>query len=815
MEPRREYTAEELGLSSGKKEFTSEELGLSSSSVPRPSVSEIKPTPEREKISPSRVGGAALMGGAAGALLPEALGLASLIPGPQSPFLAAGSLLAKGGRVAGALTGALSGGGGELAGQVERRFGKPDQSVLNLPGVRITREDIARTAGEFGAPAIPAIGAKLIRGMPMARQAMAALEKYSGVGGKALQEEAAGGALSRIRGKEDATETSYYRDIFDSLQKVDEKIRGEASGAIVSAGMKADEIMASARLKALSIIKTDKAAADKIIADGEIQAQKLVKDAMDSVAQKIGIRRRAESAGRKAEAQAVSSAQQIGDVNRTNADTGTSLREKIVSVQGERLANRQKQFDADNKIVLDEVSAKESAGDFIENLPEYKEIIDGLNKTLLQGKVGREQITAETTEQGILTQLNRVLDALKPQIRQVGIDSDGNPVTKKFPVSFNAIDQLRRKLGQAAFGKEAEGYEAIGADNAKSLYSKLSALQAEFAPAKKNLITNYEEASRMLDPFKTGAGKKASAVERFGDEIYKTDASTLPGTYFNTRQSIKDLIELTGGDRALVEKSASDYVARQLQGKNQDAIKKFVFDNKEWMQEFPSLSSRVDNYISSLARSERVGPRTGALSKALKTEIKTLPIEAEAASVKARAEAEKESQRIVKESQAKAKQTMKTAEKEAKEVTGAAGKARQLLGPGDPVKEIEGLILSGQTEKLAKIAPYIKADFELMQKFSKAVDISLSRMKPTEVYDQFTRYIRPALENTGLISAQQAKELERQIRVVQLTMDPSKVANAARWIIGTAISGEIGQKTSPIGQAGIEGAFTAIKDINK
>lgn len=815
MEPRREYTAEELGLSSGKKEFTSEELGLSSSSVPRPSVSEIKPTPEREKISPSRVGGAALMGGAAGALLPEALGLASLIPGPQSPFLAAGSLLAKGGRVAGALTGALSGGGGELAGQVERRFGKPDQSVLNLPGVRITREDIARTAGEFGAPAIPAIGAKLIRGMPMARQAMAALEKYSGVGGKALQEEAAGGALSRIRGKEDATETSYYRDIFDSLQKVDEKIRGEASGAIVSAGMKADEIMASARLKALSIIKTDKAAADKIIADGEIQAQKLVKDAMDSVAQKIGIRRRAESAGRKAEAQAVSSAQQIGDVNRTNADTGTSLREKIVSVQGERLANRQKQFDADNKIVLDEVSAKESAGDFIENLPEYKEIIDGLNKTLLQGKVGREQITAETTEQGILTQLNRVLDALKPQIRQVGIDSDGNPVTKKFPVSFNAIDQLRRKLGQAAFGKEAEGYEAIGADNAKSLYSKLSALQAEFAPAKKSLITNYEEASRTLDPFKTGAGKKASAVERFGDEIYKTDASTLPGTYFNTRQSIKDLIELTGGDRALVEKSASDYVARQLQGKNQDAIKKFVFDNKEWMQEFPSLSSRVDNYISSLARSERVGPRTGALSKALKTEIKTLPIEAEAASVKARAEAEKESQRIVKESQAKAKQTMKTAEKEAKEVTGAAGKARQLLGPGDPVKEIEGLILSGQTEKLAKIAPYIKADFELMQKFSKAVDISLSRMKPTEVYDQFTRYIRPALENTGLISAQQAKELERQIRVVQLTMDPSKVANAARWIIGTAISGEIGQKTSPIGQAGIEGAFTAIKDINK
>ena len=787
----------------------------SASPVPTPSVTEARATPERERLSPSRVGGAAAMGGVAGALLPEALGIASLVPGPQQPFLAAGSLLAKGTRGASALTGALSGAGGEAGGQLMRRYGQPEKNVLDLPGIQMNREDVARLGGEFGAPAIPAIGAKVIRNTPIVRGAMAALDKLSGTGGRIVQDEAAGRAMTRIRGRTPATETSSYREIFDQLQKVDSAIKDEANRDIATAGLRADEILSAARIKASTILATDRAAAERIMAEGEAQAQQLVKDAIDSAAKKAGIRRRAESAGRKAEAGAVESAKQIGDINRTNADTGTSLREKIVSVQGDRITNRQNQFKADEKVVLDEVAARESAGDFIETLPEYKAIIDRLNQRLLKGKVGREQVTAETTEQGILSQLERVAGALKPQVRQIGVDEQGNPVTKKFPVSFNAIDELRRKLGQAAFGKDAEGYEAIGADNAKTLYRELSELQAKFAPSKKNLISNYEEASRTLDPFKTGAGKKATAVERFGDDIYKTDASTLPGTYFNTRQSARDLIELTGGDKAFVEGEASNYVARQLQGKNLESVKKFAFDNKEWLQEFPGLSSRIDSYIKALSRSERVGPRTAALAKGLQTEIKTLPVEAEAAAGKTLTQAEKDAQRKLKESQAAAKQVVKEGEKQAKEVSGAAGKARQLLGAGDPVKEIEGLILGGQTEKLAQVAPYISSDPDLKNSFKKAVDISLSRINPNQIYDEFTRIIRPALENTGLITKAQGDALAKRIRVVQLTLEPSKIAETVRWIVGTGLSGEIGQAAAPVGQAGIEGAGTTIQDMRR
>ena len=102
-----------------------------------------------------------------------------------------------------------------------------------------------------------------------------------------------------------------------------------------------------------------------------------------------------------------------------------------------------------------------------------------------------------------------------------------------------------------------------------------------------------------------------------------------------------------------------------------------------------------------------------------------------------------------------------------------------------------------------------------MADFSKAVDISLSRMNPIEIYDQFTRYIRPALENTGLITPEKGAELAKRIRVVQLTLDPSKVAEIVRWIVGTGISGEIGQATAPIGQAGIQSTIEGAKQFLK
>jgi len=81
-----------------------------------------------------------------------------------------------------------------------------------------------------------------------------------------------------------------------------------------------------------------------------------------------------------------------------------------------------------------------------------------------------------------------------------------------------------------------------------------------------------------------------------------------------------------------------------------------------------------------------------------------------------------------------------------------------------------------------------------MDSFNRALDITLSRMNPKNVADDFERIIKPALLNTGLISTKKAAELSQRIRTVQMTLEPSAAAQTVRWIIKTGIAGEAGTR---------------------
>jgi Tfp pilus assembly protein FimV len=165
-----------------------------------------------------------------------------------------------------------------------------------------------------------------------------------------------------------------------------------------------------------------------------------------------------------------------------------------------------------------------------------------------------------------------------------------------------------------------------------------------------------------------------------------------------------------------------------------------------------------------------------------------LPGTSQAAADKARAEADKASKAAIVEGQKTAKQLTKEGEQKAKELTGAAGKLRSLGLTGDPVKEIEKLILGGQTEKLNQIAPLIRADKEVQTAFNEAINITLSRAAPGTVGDNWNRLIKPALENNNLITPARSKEISDRIRIVEMTLDPTTSAQTARWIIRNGLT---------------------------
>ena len=101
---------------------------------------------------------------------------------------------------------------------------------------------------------------------------------------------------------------------------------------------------------------------------------------------------------------------------------------------------------------------------------------------------------------------------------------------------------------------------------------------------------------------------------------------------------------------------------------------------------------------------------------------------------------------------------------------------------------MENLIIRGETVKLQQVAPIINSDPAIRKSFEDALDITLSRSDPKAIGDAWERTIKPALENTGLISPEKSAEVTKRLQVVQMTLEPSAIAQTARFIIKNALT---------------------------
>jgi hypothetical protein len=109
------------------------------------------------------------------------------------------------------------------------------------------------------------------------------------------------------------------------------------------------------------------------------------------------------------------------------------------------------------------------------------------------------------------------------------------------------IDIVRCRLGDAAFGKEAEGYGALKGNIAQDWYFKLAKMQENFAGKAQTALQNtYKEHSGWLDKYKAQLGKKVTALDRFDETKFAADAKSLPDQFFNSQQSVRGLVAVDG-----------------------------------------------------------------------------------------------------------------------------------------------------------------------------------------------------------------------------------------------------------------------------
>lgn len=381
-----------------------------------------------------------------------------------------------------------------------------------------------------------------------------------------------------------------------------------------------------------------------------------------------------------------------GGQPRTLADVGGALQATINKRNKAALTARSAAYTNNENARDTLVSQSENTGKFVTQLPEYAAVVDELKAQLVPGK---RSPSVQAGYQKILGELE-------------------NPDAQ---ITFQALDDVRRKLGDAFRGKPAEGYDAIGATAAEDLYHKVSEIQTQFAggPAgpQRQLLDRYAADTAGLEQFSSKFGKKATALDQYREGQYATDPSTLPATFFKTRSSIQALHELTG-NKTQVSAAALEYADKELAGKTAPQVRDWMTKNYEWLQETGVTRTLIDKYATRLESAER--------------------------------------------SVANAQEFAKQAAKD----------ANMLVRDKLPAQRAIDLIRSGDTEMWGKIAPTIAKSPQAKVQMVAAVRQVVADA-PTEkaTATLFERNIRPFLEGSGIAGKAEMDQLSQKLTAIR------------------------------------------------
>jgi len=642
----------------------------------------------------------------------------------------------------------------------------------------------------MGAPEPVAVGAGILAGMfgPTAIGQLASRSPFLGEQIRKAEETGFGEATkrfaSRLRGRKPAESREAMDQVVRALEDEAQVIRTRGQ-------QQADQIMSTAEAEiarlgpgaaqqAAQIRKqaTDQAAAVLFRARQQVdQRQRALRDVTQRM--RFGEQTTAGETARRAVGQPAEA-----------TDVGESLRQRITSVQGQRIKARSDQATADKKMVADEVNLKQGSGERIADRDDYKGLINELEQRLGVGTARETAPFAEMTEPRTRRTFQEIYSVLKPT------QSEVEGVVRTPEVSFESLDALRRRLGEIYRSPPAEGAAALDSQIAGDFYKKLSQVLGEYSPAQKQFISNYEQLSKELNVFKGAAGRKATAIDRYDPESFVTDPAKLPTNYFSTRTAVQDLIELTGGDKPFVEKQAASFVARQLEGvRTPQAAAEFEARNRDWLREFPALKKSVDDYVEALRFAETRGARLTGAAKALRTDIGELPKGArkEAADVRKTAEAEaRAAEGVTGAVSSEAREAAKRTKAAAMAQASMLGRTRK----EDQVVYFDSLISSGDTDFLKAAATVLKRSPELQDSFLEGARITLSRMDPREVGDRYRRMVRPALEKAELATTSQLNKIDQQIRLIETSGVPELRPGLAMTAIRNTLAATAGMSTS-------------------
>lgn len=688
--------------------------------VPRPAQPQPEPAQPRKAFTErlKDVGRETGFGAAAGFFAPEIMTAASLVPTPLSPFLAAGGQLLRGQRLASAGYGALGGGLGETAGQVvESKGATPGEAEVTRflagtfgPGAvqglgRAGGTVIARGLGAMGVPGMSrmaTIGQMMEReaGQPgsltaeqrafiqgkideirRGKDALTAQKEVAdmlarGAQARVSQAETQAAALERQAqdlisqaqtraGQLDATSqqrvAALQSQFENAAMRLQEDAASRAQAAVVAGRERANQIMQQVQNQSPQLQAVARIDADQAIAQAQAQADQIAAQATQRISRLRQVRDQLRTTGQ----QRVQAAQfQVGEPKKIS-NIGQDIRQGFTDVLDRLRATRSENAKTYAQEAFGEAFEKEAAGASINQTKAAQNAVQELNTILKNPVTG----LAGVPEGTIRNQIKSIRDVL--QGTRAG-EMGGQIVEVPLRTSFEQLEIIRRSLRDRAAGLPAEGYDAIGQQQAGRLADLVENTQREFAPKFAAFLEKYKADSEPINRFANNLSRRITGREEADFAQFKFDPASLADNVFASQQGVAQLVETIGQDRA--EAIARSYVANTLRNADAPAYERFLMDRKtqDWIDTFPRLRDELMAGARRLGIAERVSGRRGKLAEALGTEMRTVPRTTETAIRRAEEAGVREAQRAERAGERAVSELTRTGERKAGEAIGAA-----------------------------------------------------------------------------------------------------------------------------------------------
>jgi hypothetical protein len=664
-------------------------------------------------------------GAIAGALAPEITTGLGLIPSPISPFLLATGQALRGQRAASAVLGGLGGGAGELAAQITEAQGRPtyQQEVARFTAGTLAPEPIrylGQTGGRLAGRALGALGfpgadrittiaqvlgqegvdarsltqqqrefiQRKIGEIRQGKPSLQAQQEISdmlrrGAGGIVSQAEREAAALEsqatdvlsqaqQAAGRIDATLQQRLNNLQSQFEAASQRMtdasQQQAQQLISQSQTRANRIMQEAMDQSPQIQQLAKIDADQIIAQGRQQADQLMRQSQDRIGRMRQIRDQLRQSG---QARVQQAAVTVGEPQRLT-QIGREVRDSFTKVLDDLKATRKANAETNKQAAFGEAFQKEAAGLNIRNTQASANAIQEINALL---------INPVSKLPGVpVGQVRNQLQQVKGAIEGVSFDPLTGQ-TSSVPQSFEALEIVRRSLRDRASGLPAEGYDAIGQQQAGRLADLIERAQVEFSPQFATFLKQYRDDSVPINKFANDLGKAVTGKSEADFNEYAVDAAKLAARVFESEATVAQLLNTAGPEQA--ERIARSFVASKLRNATSKDVESFINNEKtrDWLFQFPKLEQELRQGAARLATAERTGARRETLAGILGTEMRALPTTTGRAMTRAEEDAARTAQ-----------QRLRAGEREAGEVTrrGETAAAREIAAGEKAFGEVTG-----------------------------------------------------------------------------------------------------------------------------